>query len=671
MINDQYPERVALADLALAAERFFAHSLDILCVLDESGRIRSINPAIERTLGYEQQEVIGRHFADFVHADDQFAAMEKLKQLQAGEDTVQFSVRCERKDGSLRWLECTCPALAHDSTSYYVIGRDITNRKQAEDQRDEASNRGAESLDISGNIFATDTSSEQRFRQAIQAAPIGVLMVDTDGIIQFLNPKIEEMFDYPDGELKGQNVDVLVPERFRGQHPQLRQQFCENPVSRVLGEGRHLTGVQKDGSEISVEIGLGPLPTSEGMMIMCTVVDRREYEAAQMAVEQTERLLRDIIDNTSAVIYVKQTTGSYLLVNRRFEDLFGVDRNAIKGRTDYDLFPPELADVFRRNDTAVAQSGTAMQIEEHAPHHDGIHTYLSLKFPLKNTSGDIYAVAGISTDITDRLERQTAEQEMATAQAVQRILYPKSFPTMSRFEIAGAVFPARLLCGDYLDFIPVGDDGWLVAVGDICGHGLGPALQMVGTRAYLRAIVEAEGANLRLHQAMCQLNEFLLGDMQESGFLSLFLVFLNEQASTLHCLGAGHDAILVRNNGSIQRVGSHGGILGITSDLSFDPIEPLQMTSGDILVATTDGVFETMNPDLEPFGRQRLSDIILQHREKSAADILQAVQQSVHSFADGHPKNDDVTISVIKSLSLLFPLIANVGECVMTFVLAL
>jgi len=116
-----------------------------------------------------------------------------------------------------------------------------------------------------------------------------------------------------------------------------------------------------------------------------------------------------LIDNTSAVIYMRDLDGRYALVNREYERLFGVRRENIVGRTDHDLFPPEIADDFRANDLAAVARGSPVSMEEVAPGDDGPHTYITVKFPLLDDEGRPYAVCGISTDIT---KRKRAEEEV-------------------------------------------------------------------------------------------------------------------------------------------------------------------------------------------------------------------------------------------------------------------
>jgi PAS domain S-box-containing protein len=145
----------------------------------------------------------------------------------------------------------------------------------------------------------------------------------------------------------------------------------------------------------------------------------REREAQVL---ESQCLLRGIIDNSAAMIYVKDLEGRYLLINRRFEELFHFTREAVTGKTDHDLFPRELADAFRAFDQRVLAAGTVLETEEVAPQDDGPHTYLSIKAPLFDFSGAPYAVCGISADITGRkgdereIRRLNAELEQKVVQ---------------------------------------------------------------------------------------------------------------------------------------------------------------------------------------------------------------------------------------------------------------
>ncbi len=121
------------------------------------------------------------------------------------------------------------------------------------------------------------------------------------------------------------------------------------------------------------------------------------------------RRLEDIVDNSAALVYVKDTAGRYLLVNRHFEQELGFRREDVLGRTDFELFPHEAAVAYRANDRRVLETGRAVEVEEWAHGEDG--RYLSIKFPMTDESGRLYGVGGISTDITARKRAEAAAQE--------------------------------------------------------------------------------------------------------------------------------------------------------------------------------------------------------------------------------------------------------------------
>ncbi|WP_437587452.1 response regulator [Sorangium sp. So ce1000] len=139
--------------------------------------------------------------------------------------------------------------------------------------------------------------------------------------------------------------------------------------------------------------------------------ENAERRRAEVALRESQRLLQAIVDNAAAVIYVKDLEGRYLMVNRRYEEVFHVAARSMVGKTDYDVFPVEFADGFRAFDRQVAEAGGPLEMEESVPHDDGLHTYTSIKCPLLDESGRSYAVCGFSTDISDR-KRTEAEREM-------------------------------------------------------------------------------------------------------------------------------------------------------------------------------------------------------------------------------------------------------------------
>ena len=140
--------------------------------------------------------------------------------------------------------------------------------------------------------------SEERFRRVVEAAPSAMVMINSAGRIEMVNAQAERVFGYARAELLGQTVELLVPERFRGQHPALRGACFGDPRLRPMGAGRDLFALRKDGSEFPVEIGLNPIETEDGAMVLSSVVDiserKHREERLQAALKEKDLLLSEI-----------------------------------------------------------------------------------------------------------------------------------------------------------------------------------------------------------------------------------------------------------------------------------------------------------------------------------------------------------------------------------------
>lgn len=157
---------------------------------------------------------------------------------------------------------------------------------------------------------ATGKNADSALAVFVEAAPNAMVMINRQGVIRMVNAEAERVFGYRRSEMVGQSMELLVPERFRAAHPDLRIAFCAFPTSRPMGAGRDLFALRKDGSEFPVEIGLNPIETEEGAMVLSAVVDisdrKQKEESIRRALREKETLLLEIhhrVKNNLQIIY--------------------------------------------------------------------------------------------------------------------------------------------------------------------------------------------------------------------------------------------------------------------------------------------------------------------------------------------------------------------------------
>jgi PAS domain S-box-containing protein len=244
--------------------------------------------------------------------------------------------------------------------------------------------------------------SEERFRSLVESATDAIVVADHRGLIVSWNRSASALFGYTREEAIDKPLTILMPQRYRPAHEKGLARIESTGAGRVIGSVVELHGLRSDGAEFPIELSLATWNTAAGNFYSGIIRDISARKKTEDALRRSEKLLRDVADNTTAVIYVKYADGRYLLVNRRFEQIFNLTADQIVGHTDHEIFPRETADAFRANDMVVLEQNRTVEYEEKAPHTDGPHIYISIKFPLCDHTGRPYATCGISTDITER-----------------------------------------------------------------------------------------------------------------------------------------------------------------------------------------------------------------------------------------------------------------------------
>jgi len=252
----------------------------------------------------------------------------------------------------------------------------------------------------------------------VESVPSGIVMTDEAGKIIFVNSLVNRMLRYEDGELIGKSIDVLVPERFRRPHAVYRDTFMESPIARPMGMGRDLFARRKDGTEFPVEIGLNPVKTKKGFVVLSTLVDITERKLAERLLREGEERLRGIMDNTTDAVFLFGSNGRIESVNRAGLLLCtGSEEGEINNI--WEIITPELKESFSSKLKSAKEGVLVPDFETEMLMKDGRRVPVSISLVCVNQGGEKY----IETirDITARVAMRKKIIELEKSQIVGRM----------------------------------------------------------------------------------------------------------------------------------------------------------------------------------------------------------------------------------------------------------
>jgi len=343
-------------------------------------------------VGLPLEELQGWAWTAAIHPEDVEGMVNSWRGALASGKPLVHEARVRRADGEYRWM------LHHDVplrdehgniVKWYASSIDIEDRKRAEMQS----------------------------RTLIDAIPQQIWSGPPDGTLDYCNERWRSYMGLGLEELQGDGWQRML-------HPDDRNRVLKAWQESVANGTPYEQEERHRGADGRYRWFLSrgvPLRDDDGRIVRWygTNTDIEDRKLAEQELRQAEERIRAILEYSPNWIFLKDTEGRYLLVNREVERVFGMSQEQIKGKTDSEIFPPEHAAEYRANDLKVLRAGLTMGFEEISLLEDGPHTSIVHKFPLFDTRGNIYATGGVATDIT---ERKRAEEALRRSEERYRLI---------------------------------------------------------------------------------------------------------------------------------------------------------------------------------------------------------------------------------------------------------
>ncbi len=602
---------------------------DGVIVADKNGKFLYFNAAAEKILGIGKREVdsvdwaavYGCYYPDgnTPFPSEQLPLAHALKGNEVNDQLILIR-NPERPEGV--YISISAKPLNQNGTitGGVVIFNDVTAMKRAE---------------------MMHLQSEASFKALFKGIPIPTYVWqkrDDDFVLLDYNNAADILTQHHIHKFVGKSLSEMYPNS-----------------SKIIAD---MHRCYRDKSEVSCELSYQFISTDQirdlkiryvflpSDLVMVHTDDITESKQREKELEK----LSNAVEQTADSVIIADKNGIIEYVNPAFEETTGYSREEAVGQKPAILRSGKhdkkfYQELWQTIGSGKPYRGTIINKKKNGTLYWSEQTIT----PMKDENGQVNHYVSVLKDITDLKKKQEQELQLSIAREIQqRLLHPS--PSLPGYDIAGATYPAVETSGDYFDFIPMKNGNLGLVIADVSGHGIGSALIMTATRAYLRAFAKFENdPGIILNWV----NKKLCEDLDEINFVTLILARIDPFKNQLNYASAGHvPAYLLDKHGDVKHVLESTGIpLGIMKDHKIEKGKTIQLDPKDMVVFLTDGIAEATSLNDDQFGYARILDFIKHNRKAPAEKIVHKLYTATRKFNQSQHQEDDITSIVCKIIA--------------------
>jgi sigma-B regulation protein RsbU (phosphoserine phosphatase) len=679
---------------------------DSIYFKDKASQFVMINQAQAKRFGLADPHLAaGKSDADFFTPEHaQQSLTDEQRVMQAGQPLVGFEEKETWPDGRVTWVSSTKMPLrdrAGRVFGTFGISRDITEHRRME------------------QVLAERTAelSKERLllRTLIDNLPDYVYAKDAEGRFIVANAGVSRQMGFSSpNEIIGKSDFDLFPHELATRYHAEEQKIIRSGEGLYNHEGPSVDASKKEKNrwvsttkvplrnaqgEITGFVGLGQDITNRKQVEQALAerteeVSQRNLELAgtnttlqkliaereriEQALDRERLLLRTLIDNLPDYVYAKDAEGRFVITNMAVARQLGFSSpNELIGKSDFDLFPHELATRYHAEEQKIIRSGEGLYNHEgpsvDASKKEKNRWVLTNKVPLRNAQGEITGFVGLGQDITERKQvelalaertqqleqkhKQTAE-ELKMARELQLAMLPHEFPCVPRhkpraesdLEFFSFFFPAGAVSGDFFDVIPLSDTTVGLFICDVMGHDVRAALVTAMMRAL---VVDLSATTTEPGELLAQINREVAGVFKQTGstmYATAFYLIADVARAEFRYASAAHPEpiLLHRQLGTAEWLGNGSGqkkgpALGLFAEGQF-PTHRCSMEVGDLIALFTDGLIEAEGADNESFSAERLLAAVNQRAKLPTNELFAGLLDEIKHFSASSEFEDDVCV---------------------------